>query len=228
VKIGVETTMKTVRVWDLPVRIGHWTLVALIAIAMATGEDEGAVLRIHLAVGYLALVILVFRLGWGAIGSEHARFSDFLRPWPEVRAYMLRLIAARPPYHLGHNPLGGWMIVALLATLAVVVATGIAAEAGLPGAGGIARLVPGFIGRMLGEVHEGAANLLVLLVFVHIGGVAIHRLLTGERLVRAMVTGEKEAPDHVPAADYRPANPFFAIIWAALVLLFALYLFGAI
>lgn len=220
--------MKTVRVWDFPVRIGHWTLAALIAIAMATGEDEGVILRVHLAVGYLALVILVFRLGWGAIGSEHARFSGFLRRWPEVRAYALRLIAARPPYHLGHNPLGGWMIVALLAVLGFVIATGIAAEAGLPGAGGIARLVPGFIGRMLGEVHEGAANLLVLLALVHVAGVAIHRLLTGERLVRAMISGRKEVPDGVAAADYRPANPVLALAWAALVLLFALYLFGAI
>jgi len=217
---------KRVKVWDLPVRVGHWALVALIAIAMATGEDEGPILRVHLAVGYLVLVIVVFRLGWGVIGSEHARFADFVRPFAVVRAHVVRLLAPRPPVHLGHNPLGGWMILGLVATLVLVVASGIAAEAGLPGAGGLARFVPGFLGRMIGEVHEGAANLLILLALVHVAGVAIHRLLTGERLVRAMITGAKEVPEDVPAADYRPANPVLATLWGALTALFAAYLLG--
>ncbi len=217
---------KQVRVWDLPVRIGHWALVALVAIAMVTGEDEGLILRVHLAVGYLVLAIVVFRLGWGVIGSEHARFADFVRPFAAVRAYAVRLLALRPPIHLGHNPLGGWMILGLIATLVLVVASGIAAEAGLPNAGGLARFVPGILGRMMGEVHEGVANLLILLALVHVAGVAIHRLLTGERLVRAMITGAKEVPDDIPAADYRPANPVLATLWSALTALFAAYLLG--
>ncbi len=217
---------KPVKVWDLPVRIGHWALVVLVAIAMATGEDEGLILRIHLAVGYLVLAIVVFRLGWGVIGSEHARFADFVRPFAAVRAYALRLLALRPPFHLGHNPLGGWMIVGLLATLVLVVASGVAAEAGLPGAGGIARFVPRALGRMIGEIHEGVANLLLLLVLAHVAGVVIHRLLTGERLVRAMITGIKEAPDDAPVRDYRPANPVLAVLWGAAVALLAAYLLG--
>ncbi len=221
-----KQVLKQVKVWDLPVRIGHWALVALVTVAMATGENEGPILRVHLAVGYLALAIVVFRLGWGVIGSEHARFADFVRPFAAVRAYAVRLLALRPPFHLGHNPLGGWMIVGLIATLVLVVASGVAAEAGLPGAGGLARFIPGVIGRMVGEVHEGAANLLVLLALVHVAGVAIHRLLTGERLVRAMITGAKEVPGDVPAADYRPANPFLAIPWCALTALLAAYLLG--
>jgi cytochrome b len=144
-------------------------------------------------------LLLLFRLTWGFVGNQHARFAAFVRPWAEVRRHGMRLLRLAPPRYLGHNPLGGWMVVALLLTLAVTVLTGLLSVADRPGAL-FYPFVPGFLAAMMEEVHEGVANLLLLLVGIHVLGVLADWLLTGDNLVRAMWTGAKDA-----SADYADA-----------------------
>ncbi|ROR34641.1 cytochrome b/b6 domain-containing protein [Inmirania thermothiophila] len=167
-----------VTVWDPLVRILHWSLVLAYALAWASAETlEG----LHVAVGYLVGGIVALRLLWGLVGTRHARFRDFVRPPREAIAYLRALAAGDPPHHLGHNPAGGWSVVLMLATLALVVASGLAA------------LEPGGAGEAAEELHEFLAGLSLFLVLLHLGGVLLSSLLGGENLVRAMWTGRKRA-----------------------------------
>lgn len=206
----------TVRVWDLPVRLFHWSLVTCFAVAWLSGEESET---LHNGAGYAVLGLLAFRLIWGVVGSRHARFTDFVRGPAATLCYAGALLTGHPPRHLGHNPLGGWMIVAMLATLLVTGWSGLellAAEGQGPLAG-TAWIAPARAdgderaesdehggeeasGEFWEGLHEGSATLMLWLVGLHLAGVVASSLLHRENLVRAMVTGRKRAGDETAAA----------------------------
>jgi len=166
-----------VRVWDPIVRIGHWALVTCIAVAWLSGDEWQS---LHETAGYAAVEIVAIRIVWGFIGSRHARFSDFVRSPSVVLGYLKDLIAGRERRHLGHNPAGGAMIVALLATILGLGLTGWLST------------TDAFWGvEWVQETHETLADGLIVLVALHIGGVLLASIHEGENLVRAMVTGRK-------------------------------------
>lgn len=168
-----------VRVWDPFVRVFHWSLVALFTLAFITGDWLD---RLHEAIGYAIAALIAARVVWGFVGPRHARFSDFVRPLPEVMAYLRAALQLRPPRFLGHNPAGGLMVVAMLALLAVSCLSGwsLTTDA-LHDA------------KWIEAVHEALANLTLMLVPLHLAGVGFSSLMHGENLVRAMVTGDKRA-----------------------------------
>lgn len=192
-----------IKVWDLAIRLFHWALVPLFIVAYLSG-DEGETL--HAYAGYGVLGLLGFRLIWGFIGSRHARFSDFLFGPAATLRYTRSLLAGKPMHFLGHNPLGGWMVVLLLLSLFATCWSGLELYA-QEGKGPLA-LAPAIVtsalandddehenggdGEFWEEAHEALSNLSLLLVIVHIAGVFIASRLHGENLARAMVTGYKE------------------------------------
>jgi len=184
------SSQDTVKVWDPLVRIFHWSLVIAFTLAYASGDEWE---DLHVLAGYTVGGLVVFRLLWGLVGSRHARFSDFVRGPAAIKAYLKRLLRHDVPRYLGHNPAGGAMIVLLLISLTGTVLGGLALYAVEDGAGLLAGLVP--VGGMWEEVFEGLheffANFTLLLVFVHVAGVAVSSLLHRENLVRAMLTGRK-------------------------------------
>lgn len=170
----------TVRVWDPLVRIGHWSLVAAVAGAWITGEGFGAV---HEWIGYAALVVVAIRLVWGFVGTRYARFTQFVRLPAATLAYARAVVAGREPRHVGHNPLGAWMIVALVV---VVVLTG--------GTGWLYTTDRFWGVEWVEDLHEGLATLLLWLIALHVAGAVFESVRHGENLVRAMFTGDKRAP----------------------------------
>lgn len=169
-------TGRAVRVWDPVVRIFHWTVVTGCAVNMVL--DDGKL--VHRWVGYAVALALAIRLVWGIIGTRHARFTDFVPGWAELKAYIADAIRFREPRHLGHNPLGAVMILALMAALAGVSMTG-----------WMMTLDQFWGSHFLEEVHESFANGILLLAAVHVLGVLYGSLRHGENLIRAMVTGLK-------------------------------------
>ena len=166
-----------VKVWDALVRVMHWTLVACVA---ATWFTRG---ELHEWIGYAALAVVLLRLAWGCVGSRHARFGQFVLGPARTLAYAQAVLARREPRYLGHNPLGAWMIVALLAALAAVGGTGwLAATDRYWGV------------EWVQELHELCADALLALVALHVAGVILTSLRHRENLVRAMVTGAKASP----------------------------------
>jgi cytochrome b len=164
----------------LSTRLFHWALVVLVATNLFLIEPEGGLATtMHLVAGYGVAGLLLFRLVWGFIGSPRSRFADFVRPWPVVGDYVARLRRLQPPRSVGHNPLGGWMVVVLLVVLVAMVVTGLFAS-GRQAAGALAPLIPVAATAVAGDVHEFLSNILVALIVVHLAGVAVDWLLTRE------------------------------------------------
>jgi cytochrome b len=173
--------MQEIRVWDLLVRMLHWSLVVAVLGAWLTrdGEDPR-----HVQLGYAALAIVVVRVIWGFVGSRYARFADFMRSPRATIDYLKEVVAHREPRHIGHNPLGGWMIVVLLAIVVAICVTG------------WLYTTDAFWGvAWVGELHEALTDVLIMLVVLHILGVIFTSIRQRENLVKAMLTGTKKAPE---------------------------------
>jgi len=214
-----------VPVWDLPTRVFHWSLVGLVALAWATSEGGNWVLDIHVWSGIAILGLVVFRLQWGVYGGLHARFGDFVRGWAAVRAYGARMLTRSAPRHLGHNPLGGWMILALLAALVAVVASSLMMVEDDYTGPWAAHLGYG-VSRAMGEAHEGIAVLLGWLIGFHVLGVVAQKFISGENLIIPMWRGDKDVDNGeaakrvaVHVGHWRAAAAFVvsgAALWAML------------
>jgi cytochrome b len=183
----------TVLIWDAPVRVVHWLLALSFAGAWLSAESERLHL-VHITLGYTMAGLVVLRLIWGWIGSSPARFSSFVRSPAAALTYLRSLAAGRAEHHSGHNPAGGWAIVALLGLIALAAALGWATEA---------EALPGW----LDEAHGLAANALMAIVVLHLVGVVAGSLAHRENLVRAMVTGCKRGR---ASEAIRRARPWLA------------------
>lgn len=187
--------MSKIYVWDLPIRLFHWSLVALLGFQWLSGEFKDQLIEYHILGGYAILALVAFRLTWGLVGSKYARFGNFLHGVKPTLDYARALRANTAPRYLGHNPLGGWMVVALLATLALQGITGLFASDDVMTGGPLRHLVSGQFGEALTEIHEGIFGVLLTLVVVHVASIVAHRRFKGEDLVRPMLTGYKDKAD---------------------------------
>lgn len=184
-----SSTETTIRVWDLPLRLFHWLLVIVIAVAFLSSEEDSPLAAWHIASGWMAAVLVAFRLVWGVIGGEHARFANFLNP-AGIASHLKDILTRRAHPALGHNPLGALAIVALLGLIIATIWTGVQ-----------------LLGSDAGDdLHEGIAYALLALVGIHIIAVFVMSFATRENLARAMVTGRKNAALHPGAGDARPPN----------------------
>jgi cytochrome b len=200
-------------VWDLPTRVFHWSLVVLVGANLFVISPRGGLQTVvHFVAGYAVAGLLLFRLLWGFVGSPRSRFADFIHRWPVVKGYIERLKRFDPPHSVGHNPLGGWMIVVLLSALLGMIATGLFA-AGRRAAGPLAGLVPLPIASIADLLHSLISDLLIALIVVHLAGVAVDWFLTGDNLVKAMLTGRKRLPAQLAQHEGRVAP-----IWRAMLL----------
>jgi len=170
----------TVKVWDPAVRLFHWSLVAAFAIAWLTGDEWD---KVHEIAGYVILGLIAFRLFWGIVGTRYARFWQFVPGPAGVKAYLGAMLRGREKRYIGHNPAGGAMVVALLAALLI---TGVS--------GWMTTLDMFWGSEWVEEFHEVFANLMLVLVGLHVAGVLFTGLRHGENLVRAMINGRKRAP----------------------------------
>ena len=197
-----------IKVWDLPVRIFHWSLVVFFFVAYFTGDDDNP---IHIYSGYAVCLLIIFRIVWGFVGTKYARFSDFVYGPAEVGKYFKSLLARKPIHYIGHNPVGGWMVILLLISIVLVSWSGLkvyAAEGHGPLASTGLSVVSVAIAdddrdedekggesaeeEFWEEIHEFFSNLTLALVIIHIAGVAVASHMHRENLPRAMVTGYKE------------------------------------
>jgi len=169
------------RVWDPAVRILHGALVASFVLGWATTEWLG---DWHQAVGWAGLAIVAARVAWGLVGPRYARFAQFVRGPRRTWAYARRVLAAREPRHLGHNPLGAWMILALFACVGALALTG------------WLYTTDRFWGdETVERIHVALAWTLLSLVVLHVAGVLLASFRHRENLVAAMLGGEKREAD---------------------------------
>lgn len=192
--MNTQLSRNEIKVWDLPVRLFHWSLASCFLIAYVTDDDF---ITLHTYAGYTIIGLIAFRLIWGFVGSPHARFSDFTHPPKTVIAYLKQVIRFRADRFVGHNPAGGAMVFALLISLSLAILSGLVTYGAEQSAGPLAGLMasaPLAIGKAAKEVHEFFANFTLVLVLLHLAGVAIASIQHGENLARSMINGRKQPP----------------------------------
>ena len=203
-------------VWDLSVRIFHWSLVAAVSVALVTGLVlPRNWIALHLAGGTLAIALVAARVAWGFLGPTYARFSAFVRAPREVLHHLRESADGHARRHRGHNPLGGIMIVGLMATVAALAVTGTIALGGALKSGPLAFVTTNAAGEAFGAIHEVLANVLLVLIGLHVAGAIYESLRSRENLVAAMIDGRKEArPGDVvpPPAQARPARAVSTVV----------------
>ena len=209
---GRSGDVREVRIWDLPTRIFHWVLVALVVVCYLSG-DNGR-FDIHIPAGQALLVLVFARVLWGFVGSEPSRFRAFVRPVREIAAYVRTLGKRAPGHHPGHNPLGGLSVVAMLAVLLLQAGLGIfAVDVDGYNEGPLSFLVSYDAAREAAELHGDVVDVLLILVGLHLAAILFYRLWKREKLVKPMATGRATLP-----ADGRPA-PRLVSAWRALLVL---------
>ncbi len=197
----------TIPVWDIYTRLFHWALVTSIAVAAATGFLLGPYwIPVHVVSATLAIVLILLRIIWGFTGSTYARFSSFVMGPKKVLGYARDLLRGHETRYIGHNPLGGLMVLALLTVVIVLGLSGAAVLGAAAKAGPMAFAIPYKESGWLREIHETLASGLLLLIALHIGGVVFESRRHRENLARAMVTGSKERRDGDAISDPQPAH----------------------
>jgi len=181
-------------VWDPALRLFHWLLVLCFVIAYGFSAEDGRLL-LHLVVGYAVTGLLLFRVIWGVIGSEHARFRDFCYSRAQILTHLGGLFHGRACPATGHNPAGSAMVFGLLTLLLLLVVSGLLLD-GIQRQGPLAGLMwdmPYTWESLLRSIHAWLADIMLVMVFLHITGALFESYLLRENLVRAMITGRKNS-----------------------------------
>jgi len=177
IEAGGAKAPSEIKVWDMAVRLFHWSLVLTFATAFLAAEEWD---WLHETAGYVVGGLIAFRILWGLVGSKYARFGDFIYRPSMVLGYLRDSITGRAKRYFGHNPAGGAMVIALLASIAALAASG------------YAMTTNAYWGvEWVGELHEALAYGILGMVGLHVAGVLFASREHHENLIRAMITGYK-------------------------------------
>ncbi len=191
-------TRGLIRLWDLPLRVFHWSLVVAVTTAIVTGEIGGEWMPVHAKAGLTVVGLVVFRIVWGLVGSTHARFLNFVPTWSKLHAYLKGQWRG-----VGHNPLGALSVLALLGLLAAQVTTGLFSSDDISFNGPWFNAIDEALASRMGGLHKQFANILWWLMGLHVVAIVFYLLFKRENLVKPMVTGWKEVDAE---AAQGPAN----------------------
>jgi len=207
--------MNAVRIWDLPTRLFHWALAALVITSVATAQLGGNAMDWHVRSGYAILALVLFRILWGFAGPRYARFTSFVADPRTALRYARDIFTASDRRHAGHNPLGSFSILAMLGSLALQAVTGLFATDDIVTEGPLARFVSDHTSHLLTRIHNSNEVLLYVLIVLHLCAIAFFVLVKRENLLRPMVTGDKLG-HHVPPSDDSAAMRLRGLVFAAL------------
>lgn len=215
-QVGFETgpALRRIRLWDLPTRIFHWSLVAAVCVAVITGKLGGTWMEVHGKAGLTIVGLVTFRIVWGFVGSTHARFLSFAPTPSKVVAYLKGRWQG-----VGHNPLGAFSVLALLGLLAVQATTGLFTNDDIAFTGPLNVLVDETLAAKLTGLHRQLANGLLILLALHIVAIFFYVRFKKDNLVKPMVTGWKDVPEGQSASKGGPV----ALVLALVIALAAVY-----
>jgi cytochrome b len=223
--LGTSATDRTVRAWDIPTRLFHWSLVTLIILAPITANIADPLKSAHKIVGYSILVLLVWRLMWGFVGGSTARFKAFF-PWPwVVLPYLLGVLQGRKAHYLGHNPLGSVMVMLLLAAAAAQASAGLFTTDDILVAGPLYPLASEAWNKAMAVYHSYGFIVIISLVGLHVLANLLYSAFSGVNLIGAMIFGRKPEKPYV---DEREAKGGSIALAAGLLVLAAGIVIGGI
>jgi cytochrome b len=210
------------RIWDLPTRLFHWILVVLIFASWLSAEMNK--MRLHVICGLSILALLLFRVIWGFIGSDTARFARFLKSPAAAIRHLMHLARREPDIEAGHNAAGGWMVLGMLAILFIQVGTGLGANDDVMTEGPLFRVVGKERSDWLTHIHHLNFTLIEILVALHVLAIVTYRLLKGHNLLTPMITGKKRLPGATRAPRMmHPVAGLVVLVFSALVVVLFLW-----
>lgn len=209
-----------VPVWDGFVRFTHWAILALVAISYATAKAHK--MELHMLSGYAALTLLLFRVAWGFVGSENARFRAFVGSPGAAFRQLGKLGRAEPDREVSHNPAGGWMVVILLALLLTQAITGLFAFDQVFTRGPLANRAPEWLVDLATSVHLRNFYILLAAVLIHVIAIAIYRVTKGHDLLVPMVTGTKKLPEEVDPPEHASPKLGLALLIGCAALVYGI------
>jgi cytochrome b len=184
-------------IWDLPTRLFHWVLVGLVAFSYFSAKYNK--MDLHVLSGHAVLALLIFRVVWGFVGSDTARFSRFLKSPLAALRHLSHFLRREPDTQVGHNEAGGWMVIGLLLLLAAQVATGLCANDDGTTEGPLVKYISKALSDRLSGFHSLIINILLVAIAGHVLAVIGYAVFKGHDLVRPMITGRKRLPAATPA-----------------------------
>jgi cytochrome b len=199
-------------VWDLPTRLFHWVLVACIAVSYVSVRRNA--MNVHLLSGYTVAGLLLFRIVWGLVGSDSARFRTFLRSPLAAIGHLRDFFRREPDTETGHNAAGGWMVLVMLLVLLVQVGTGLFSNDDGDTEGPLAKFVEKSTSDYLSGIHAKNFNVLLALMGLHVLAIIAYAAIKRQNLALPMITGKKRLPAATPAP--RMMHPLLALLIALL------------
>jgi len=192
---------ETVRVWDLPTRLFHWTLAGLVIFSVISAHIGGDLIVWHFRSGYAVFALLAFRLLWGLLGGRWSRFSHFVYGPGALLRYVRGQAREGDRFDVGHSPLGSLSVFALLLFLGLQVGTGLVADDEIANAGPLVRFVSEAASHQLTSYHRDIGQWTLLsLIALHVLAIVFYRLKHRRDLLGPMLHGDKQLPSGVPAA----------------------------
>ncbi len=197
--------VQEIRIWDLPVRLFHWTLVVLMVVSYFSAKAGGDWMKLHFWSGYSILTLLIFRIAWGFVGSTTARFSNFVKGPAAGIAHLRELLGRAGPHDAGHNPIGGAMVVVLLFAVLAQAAAGLfSADTDMGTVNGpLANLIADKAVDKVTAFHKFWVNVLLALAALHVLAALVYLVWKRQNLIGAMLTGNK--PPHIVVPPGKPA-----------------------
>jgi cytochrome b len=192
-----------VLVWDLPIRLFHWLVVALVLAAYVTWRLNW--MDWHVRIGEALLALVIFRVLWGCFGSETARFRGFLASPVAAFRHLHHVFRREPDLRVGHNPAGGWMVLLLLVLLLGETLSGLYVNNDIADEGPLTEHVPASVANAIMALHSILWDALLVAIAVHVLVIALYAVVKGHHLLRPMLTGRKSLPTHIPAPRLVPA-----------------------
>ncbi len=203
-----QAKYRVVRVWDAPTRLFHWCAAALVVALYLTWRLDA--MRWHELAGYALLALLLFRLLWGILGSDSARFARFLASPRAALRHLRHFFRREPDAEVGHNAAGGWMVLAMLALLLGETLTGLFVDNDVANEGPLTEVVSAGFSNLMTDLHEILWDALLAAIALHLLAVLAYGVVKRHHLARAMITGRKRLPAEVPAP--RLASPLLAAL----------------
>ena len=188
---------RRVLVWDGPVRICHWLIAALVPVLWLT--ERWNRMGWHVLAGTVLLGVVLFRLAWGVLGSDTARFTRFLTRPGTALHHLRGLLTPAPDEEVGHNPAGGWMVVVLLALLLTECLSGVFVNNDVADQGPLTDLFPASVLNLVTDLHTILFQILIAAVALHLTAIAVYALVRGQNLVWPMIVGRKWLAGTTPA-----------------------------